>query len=638
MELKQQLQDYTRAEFFALIRKIYRVDVSKPEHDTLIRHFDQIVKHPKGADLLLYPDNAADFPGNEMADLAFYHVKKWHNDKGQLAFKDDVLPQPRQRPGGPRLSEQERATTASSKNLIKVQKLADQINDAKRRLESAFAHLEALLLAADVEPIAQLSASDDRATLVLTEQKLANVEVALDAVRSGVYGYEVLDLSVKFARDDAQRSITYGYLDSGLQAAILQQMNHTSEQYLALRPVFAERQRGLHVRAQALIDELETHLIRLASAIEADSVKDVNIFSVRLDDVDVMPRVLTTYSNMADAFDIVLPGLKSGIRSAVSGLAWEATAAEGGQTAKQASILSFQFDNPGRGEPYAFSVPLAEIVPTDGRDWQHLAASNALVELPFRFTSGMAGLRSGALFQGLKEITELATVFAVETSRLRVLSRVEVCAASWDEDTRTYRLDRQGRPANTVIWALPASSNLDSRPHRSSRPGYIAPVSVPLIEDISFVEELEFDDCIVVFPPESAIEPIYLMFKGAREYAGVAGGVGQPLQGNWLQGIAQGLGAPIPSLIAEQLRGRVFKRFSYFRAALWRAVANEPRLAEQFSSADLAAMNAGRSPSIPTVSAPRQSERLQIRYAVSPARGGGVYDMDNMRIAAHLGR
>jgi hypothetical protein len=638
MELKQQLQDYTRAEFFALIDIINKVNVSKQEHDTLIQHFDQVVKHPRGADLLFYPDSPDDFFGYDMAGQAFYHVKKWHNDQGQLAFKDDALPQPRQQPGGPQPSAQERATMESSKNLIKVQKLADKINDSKRSLDSAFAHLEALLLAADAEPIAQLAASADRAALVLTEQKLANVEVALDAVRSGVYGYEFLDLSVKFAKDDAQRSITYGHLDSGLQADILQRMNHASEQYLALRPVFAERQRELHARAQALIDELETHLIRLASAIETDSVKDVNILSARLDDVDVMPRMLTTYSNMADAFDIVLPGLKSGIRSAVSGFAWEATAVEGAQTAKQASILSFQYDNPGRGEPYAFSVPLAEIVPTDGRDWQHLAVSNALIELPFRFTSGMAGLRSGKLFKGLREVTELANIFAVETSRLGALSRVEVCAASWDEDTRTYRLDRQGRPANTVIWTLPASSYLDSRPHRSSRPGYITPVNVPVIEEISSIEELNFDDCIVVFPPESGIEPVYLMFKGAREYAGVAGGVGQALEGNWLQAVAQGADKPIPSLIVDQLRGLVFKRFSLFREAFWKAVAKEPQLAEQFTSADLAAMNAGLAPSIPATSAPQQLERLEIRYVISPANGGGVYDMDNMRIAARLGR
>jgi hypothetical protein len=56
---------------------------------------------------------------------------------------------------------------------------------------------------------------------------------------------------------------------------------------------------------------------------------------------------------------------------------------------------------------------------------------------------------------------------------------------------------------------------------------------------------------------------------------------------------------PIPSQVAERLRGRGFASFDEFRPALWQAVAAVPELARQFSSANLAHMRRGLPPKAP---------------------------------------
>nr|WP_323371547.1 hypothetical protein [Pseudomonas helleri] len=43
----------------------------------------------------------------------------------------------------------------------------------------------------------------------------------------------------------------------------------------------------------------------------------------------------------------------------------------------------------------------------------------------------------------------------------------------------------------------------------------------------------------------------------------------------WLGAASQSEGAPIPSQIADQLRGRDFRNFRVFREAFWEVVAND---------------------------------------------------------------
>nr|WP_246545200.1 S-type pyocin domain-containing protein [Photorhabdus hainanensis] len=103
-------------------------------------------------------------------------------------------------------------------------------------------------------------------------------------------------------------------------------------------------------------------------------------------------------------------------------------------------------------------------------------------------------------------------------------------------------------------------------------------------------EEKDFRDYILVFPADSGMEPIYVMFNTPRNQPGVVTGRGQKIEGNWLSRAGQGMGAPIPSQIADKLRGRKFNNFDNFRNAFWKEVANDPEFSKQFKTANMGNM------------------------------------------------
>lgn len=138
------------------------------------------------------------------------------------------------------------------------------------------------------------------------------------------------------------------------------------------------------------------------------------------------------------------------------------------------------------------------------------------------------------------------------------------------------------------------------------------------------------EDLIIGFPADSGIKPIYVMFRDPRDVPGAATGKGQPVSGNWLGAASQGEGAPIPSQIADKLRGKTFKNWRDFREQFWIAVANDPELSKQFNPGSLAVMRDGGAPYV------RESEqaggriKIEIHHKVRIADGGGVYNMGNL--------
>ena len=58
--LKPKLADYTEQQFIALIRELDGADTER-ERDILLDHFNIIVPHPAGSDLLFFPEPGADY-------------------------------------------------------------------------------------------------------------------------------------------------------------------------------------------------------------------------------------------------------------------------------------------------------------------------------------------------------------------------------------------------------------------------------------------------------------------------------------------------------------------------------------------------------------------------------------------------
>lgn len=140
-------------------------------------------------------------------------------------------------------------------------------------------------------------------------------------------------------------------------------------------------------------------------------------------------------------------------------------------------------------------------------------------------------------------------------------------------------------------------------------------------------------ELIVSFPADSGVEPLYLVFrKTARDERGVVTGQGEDIVGTWLENASKDLGAPIPSQIADQLRGREFSNFDNFREAFWLEVANDEELLAQFGSRNQKTIKAGRAPFARIGDQAGKRNRFEIHHVEEIRNGGSVYDISNMRV------
>jgi colicin/pyocin-S2-like DNase family protein len=94
--------------------------------------------------------------------------------------------------------------------------------------------------------------------------------------------------------------------------------------------------------------------------------------------------------------------------------------------------------------------------------------------------------------------------------------------------------------------------------------------------------------------------------------------------------------APIPSQVAQRLRGRSIANFDEFRRAIWEAAAGVPELAGQFSAANVALMRRGMAPKAPPDLQVPGSTIFHLIHVKHPSKGGGVYDVDNIRVVSPL--
>ncbi|MDD0969744.1 S-type pyocin domain-containing protein [Pseudomonas aphyarum] len=141
-----------------------------------------------------------------------------------------------------------------------------------------------------------------------------------------------------------------------------------------------------------------------------------------------------------------------------------------------------------------------------------------------------------------------------------------------------------------------------------------------------------YKDFILIFPAGSGVQPLYIVIN-ARYSPGAVTGRGQDVSGIWLAGAGAGLGAPIPSRIADQLRGQKFKSFDDFRAALWTAVSNDPELLSQFKPTNQEWLAKGNSPFAPKAERNGKNGRYEIHHIEHIQHGGAVYDVDNLCVA-----
>ena len=103
------------------------------------------------------------------------------------------------------------------------------------------------------------------------------------------------------------------------------------------------------------------------------------------------------------------------------------------------------------------------------------------------------------------------------------------------------------------------------------------------------------------------------------------------IEGTWLRG-TQGNAGLFPAQVAEKLDGREFRNFNEFRAAFWKAVADTPSLASQFSPSNQAAMRNGSAPIAVQTQWFGGNGSYVLHHTTPIAKGGGVYNMSNLTI------
>ncbi|PMY60282.1 MULTISPECIES: S-type pyocin domain-containing protein [Pseudomonas] len=141
----------------------------------------------------------------------------------------------------------------------------------------------------------------------------------------------------------------------------------------------------------------------------------------------------------------------------------------------------------------------------------------------------------------------------------------------------------------------------------------------------------EYKDFILVFPPGSGVRPLYIVLS-VRKTPGTVTGRGQDVEGLWLAGADSGLGSPIPTEIADQLRGREFRSFDAFREAFWRAVAANPELSGQFVPDNIQRMKNGYAPKARRQDHIGKKRSFELHHVDQVSEGGEVYNIDNLRV------
>lgn len=512
MELKAILKDYTESEFQALVNRIWAVDLPKQDHDRLINHFDRIVGHPKGADLLFYPPE--DDTNTYLSGSVVYYIKDWHHKQGRAAFKGEVGPVPHPvaaRPGAP-LTLAQMTQQRIAHNLADVQQVAVDLTVSERAAEAALSVVEQRIKHLRQRQNAQVDIRGREADIRALEA--SEFEARLAARR-----YEFWKMSIGFKRDSARRDVSYARSEHAQWQSIAHQINVTYDRYLAKLNEINQCLHRFQVDAEALLVAAQTQLIDQRYQQGAGPNQSSELLFAPLAFANARPGIFLD-GGLSQSLDAHRVALQKAIRSAVAEFTWQITSGAQDHQGQYAAVLQFDFSSRAELGRYGLSVPLLELLPIEGQDWQSLAATGAEVDLPFRMSSGTYAVPPGTMSQGLREIKTLLQVAITPTNGNVLSSRVRVRAAVWNEQLKTYCLTADGPVPAIVSWSAPANLETISTltPAPEYRLGFLRSSPVPVLESFSDMTAIRFDDYVVVFPPASGLDPLYIMFRDRREY------------------------------------------------------------------------------------------------------------------------
>ncbi|HDS1734963.1 bacteriocin immunity protein [Pseudomonas sp. BP8] len=195
------LDQYDEHSFRRLVEDRWHVETDEISHGVLITHFNRIVGHPAGSDLLFYSET------DDTASIIDPHqivatIKRWHQHNGRAAFKDQIL-QPS--PVHQTFTREQRASHSSTRTLENVRKLVGDIHLSEREAEQKLAILEHQITLSGEAPQKPLAVSLDA---------LRALERAHHQAKRAVSQLQRLQVSVKVALDRARRDAASPFLAS----------------------------------------------------------------------------------------------------------------------------------------------------------------------------------------------------------------------------------------------------------------------------------------------------------------------------------------------------------------------------------------------------------------------------------------
>lgn len=385
--------------------------------------------------------------------------------------------------------------------------------------------------------------------------------------------------------------------------------------FAAIRAEIDRQTVEISAQAMAAVDAVQMEQARLAALDGSEAHQRPATFSLSAAPA-ALPQVITPATSSMAAFAAIRSDLKTSLRQLQPLLKGVP-----GKIAQAASVLLFSL-RLGHDERYGLSVPFTDLYVDI--DWQDvLAEIGESFPVPLRLVSGLVGRN--------------AHIQAVPTGVEDIPTGVPVRAATWDEQQGAWRFTTDGPGPVTIFWT-PATSPGDSStalpaetPTERSYPGFISVPAVPELMPLPASDDLHFDDYIITFPADSGLEPVYIMFKNPRDFVGTGSGNGKNISG-WEEAIYGASGAPLPTRIADQLRGRAFSRWAKMREAIWKAIAADPELSRHFDEASLENMQRGGAAFSSVTGQVGKKMVLELHHVHPIVEGGGVYDLDNLMI------
>ena len=85
MDLKNNITEYSEAEFISLLKEIFKENVAETDDrlDILLEHFEKITEHPEGTDLIYYAPSDAEATPEAITKRG----KDWRTRNGKPGFR-----------------------------------------------------------------------------------------------------------------------------------------------------------------------------------------------------------------------------------------------------------------------------------------------------------------------------------------------------------------------------------------------------------------------------------------------------------------------------------------------------------------------------------------------------------------------